>query len=184
MAPNGFYEQVAKLTRAHINTHLRDYLDTVNALYDEQIQLDLPKRFDISTIVGGVVGVSRETTPAIAISANERSFSNDEDDVWSYIYSGQISGMVSSLDSANVVESLVRRYAGALETFINEHKREPVAVGYNWALSPFIIKGIGYSRTEFFGAANVEEGELNVWVDGFRIDLAWSVIEPGPGQHG
>lgn len=179
-----YYEQIAKITREHIRAHLPAYLAQVNALYDRPIKLDLPQRFDIATLVGGSVGVSRKTLPAFAITAFERAFSNSDEDVWSYLYSGQISGMVASTDSAETVESIARRYAGALEMFINDHRERPVLADWDPTDYPFRFKGLGYSRTEFFGAAVVEEGSVNLWIDGFRVDILWELIEAGPGQHG
>jgi hypothetical protein len=179
-----FYEPIAKITREHIRLHLPAYLTKVNTFHDRALKLDLPQRFDISTIVGGTVGVSRKTLPAFAITAFERVFSNSDEDVWTYVYPGQISGMVASTESAEMAESLARRYAGAMEMFINDHRERPVLTGFDQSALAFRFKGLGYTRTEFFGAANVEEEKLNVWIDGFRIDLLWELIEAGPGQHG
>lgn len=181
-----FYEQLAKITREHMRLHLPVYLAQVNAFYDKPLKLDMPQRFDISTVVGGTVGVSKKTLPAFAITALERQFSSSEEDLWEYVYPGQISGMVSS-NNAETVESIARRYAGAFELFINDHRRSPVPAGFDEATLPFRITGFGYTRTEFFGAAAIDEGEgavIQTWVDGFRIDLLWEVAEAGPGQHG
>lgn len=180
-----FYEQISGLTRDHIRLHLPAYLQAVETFYDRPLKLDVPQRFDISSVVGGTVGVSRNTLPAFAITAFERVFSNSDEDVWTYAYPGQIAGMIAGND-ADVVESMARRYAGALEMFINDHRERPVAAGFDQSTLPFRFKGFGYSRTEFFGAANMDEGEgrVNTWIDGFRIDLVWELIEAGPGQHG
>lgn len=181
-----FYEPLAKLTRAHFKSHLPAYWSLVNGYHDRQYNLVMPKRFDISSVVGGVVGVSRETLPALAIIAFERQFSSLDDDQWTYLYPGQLAGMVSATgpDGADEVEALARRWAGTFEMFLNEHRRAPLAADYDSTGDGFRIKGFGYTRTEFFGAANVDEDEVRVWIDGFRIDFAWETIEAGPGQHG
>jgi hypothetical protein len=180
-----FYEQLAKLTRAHMQEHFTEYAALVNAHYDQVIQLDIPRTFEISTIVGGVVGISRDTMPAFAISANKRSFLDDDEDVWSYLYTGQISGMIGTTETAERVESMVRRYAGIFEMFIQNHRRLPASAAFDESQYPFRIKSFAAGDTEFLGAANLDEAEnMRIWIDGFTIEIAWEVVEAGPGQHG
>jgi hypothetical protein len=178
-----YYEHVASLTRDHIRDHLRALLDEVNAESMNKVHLELPKGFEVSSILGGVVGMSRSSLPALAIDSASKQLAPDNDNVWTWLYNGQISGMVVA-DTPSLVETLSRRYAAAIEKFIKAHARSPFPAAYDPTTYPFRVSGFGLSTIDLIGAANVPEGEQSIWVDGFRIEVAWKVIEEGPGQHG
>lgn len=181
-----FEEQLAKLTRTHYQEHLAAYMAALAPAYDTKVNLVLPRRFDISSVVGGTVGISQTTLPAFAITALEKQLAATDDDVWSYLYSGQLAGMVMA-PNAEIVESIARRYAGTFEMFLNDHRRAPVKAAVDENALPFRLKSMGFIRTEFFGAATLDavepEKTPEIWIDGFRTDFFWETIEAGPGQH-
>lgn len=181
-----FFEQLENLTKAHFQLHLDEAFEQVKTLYGDKKKLERPKVFDVSTIVGGVVGLSTKTVPAFALAAVEKAWTPDEDDVWTYSYSGILSGMVGAMGPQGkiTVERQVRRYAAAFEMIIKNHHRAPVPDDYDQATYPFRIKAFGFQRVDFFGAASLAPAaNQEFWIDGFHFELLWEVIESGPGQH-
>jgi hypothetical protein len=183
-----FHRLVGSITRDHIREHLPTYLEQASALQDMAIRLPLPKSFEVASFVGGVAGVKdRNDFPALSIDAYSKTASSTNEDFYIYRYDGQITGMVAS-DNPETVEQLAKGYETALEMFIRDHVYEPVSASFNKASIPFKLLEFGYVRSEFFGAATVEPEQekgrnRRMWIDGFRIELAWLVSEDGAGQH-
>lgn len=173
-----FFEQIATITRDHARTHLREYLDAVNALYADKVSLVLPKSFEVSSIVGGMAGVSRATLPAYAVDTYTKTLATDVEDLNTYLYGGHFMGLVGG-ENQRGVEKVVKRHGAAVEMFIREHKLMPHDDIY-----PFLIVEFIFNRIEFFGAASLEKEGRDFWIDGFRIDCSWRVSEIASGQHG
>jgi hypothetical protein len=154
---------------------------------DDPVDLPLPKSFEIASFVGGVAGLAgRNDFPALSIDAFTKTLSQTDENLYTYLYSGQITWMVGG-DNAKVIEQVAKGYGAALEMYIRDHTYHPYAAAFNAAALPFSFVDFTFLRAEFFGAANVEldqKGSRKLWVDGGRIDMAWNISENGPGQHG
>jgi hypothetical protein len=183
-----FNHLVAGITRDHCREHLRDYLDEINALYSDRASLEMPKRMDIASLVGGVAGVSRETLPALAFDAPNKTFLGfdaDHDDLFTYSYQGVISGMVAGADT-ETVERRAERTAAAVELFVRDHLRlpmpdtGPVPPGSDW---PFLIVEFAFVRSKRMGAGKVDDAGRPTWIDGFVVEVQWTTSENGARQH-
>lgn len=177
-----YFEYIAELTRDHIRTHLGAYLSDANTGHTKKTALVMPKSFEASSYVGGLLGVTRDTLPALAVNADNKEFSGSDEDLFVYLYTGQIAGMVTSGDALDV-ERQAKRYAALMELFVKEHLRLP----HDDAL-PFRIIEFAFQRVTFFGAADIQEQSTgkntnSYWIDGFLLDISWLVSEMGPGQH-
>lgn len=175
-----FHEQIAIITRDHAREHMRDLLDRVNAQFDDKVSLPLPKSFDTASLVGGRAGVERSTTPSLALDCYDKQVSTDPISLWDYAYLGRFLGVIAA-GSAEVAEKVTKRYAAAIEVFINEHLTMPHAT------APFTIIEMRFDHTTFFGAAMVPDPKnpqaAGYWFDGFQIDMHWLVSENGQFQH-
>ena len=171
--------------------HLEAALAAANALLDKPVTVVMPKAFDISSMVGGRTGLAgRESLPSLSIDAAEKVFAGvTEDNLWEFVYSGELLGMVAAR-SADEAESIAKCYVAACETIINSHQRAPFSASFNEDALPFRITEFGWNRSTRFGAAqntDTSEGQragAMYWVDGFRTSVFWRVSEGGPGQHG
>lgn len=186
----GFYRQIAQLTRDHMRDHMRELLDYAETQQDSPVKIPVPKRFDIATYVGGVVGITvtkRDDFPALALDALTRISAATNENVNAYRYDGQVTGMVTS-DNPEVAERQAKGYLTAVDTFCAAHRLFPVPDPAVFPTLDFTILEFVCLRSEHFGAARVEAeikgSTREVWVDGFRHELAWIVSEPGSGQHG
>jgi hypothetical protein len=182
-----FFAQIAALTRDHHRTHIREYLDLVNLTYDRPIALELPKQYDTTTILGGVVGVSRETLPAYTCFAFRKLLSSTNENLWTYQYEGRLNAMFAAA-TADQVEDITKRHQAATELFITRHgligqhlkDADPLSA------TNFLIVEMIFQSSAFFGAAQVKGSATDdaiYWIDGFQTDIVWTVSENGPGQH-
>lgn len=186
-----FGEAIARITRDHCMEHLEVLLAAANALLEKPVTLQMPKTFDISSIVGGRTGVAgRETLPSLSIDAPTKAYEGiTEDDLWEFVYTGQILGMVSAR-SVDEAENIAKCYIAAMEQFVRLHLHAPFSASFNESGLTFSIVEFGWTRSNRFGAANLadtSEGQrpgATYWVDGFRLDVFWRVSERGPEQHG
>jgi len=167
--------------------HMEAYLATAGADLDSTLKLPVPKTFDVASFVGGVVGLSGKSDfPALSIDAYNKVSSTTDENLYTFRYDGQITGMVGG-ENAKVVEQQAKAYGAAVEMFIRDHAYSPYGAAYDASVLPFQIIEFAFLRSEFFGAANVEveaRGQRKLWVDGFRIEVAWLTSEEGAGQHG
>lgn len=175
-----FHEQIAIVTRDHARAHLKDYLDRINAQFDEKVNLPLPKTFDTASLVGGRAGVERNTTPALALDCYDKQAATDTMGLWDYAYLGRFLGVIAA-NSADTAEKVTKRYAAAIELYIKEHLHLPHAT------APFQVIEFQFDHGTFFGAAMVPDpnnpSSAGYWFDGFQIDCHWLVSENGPFQH-
>lgn len=172
-----FFEQIATFTRDHHKEHMREYLNVVSGLYASKVPLILPKSYEVSSLVGGLAGVSRQTLPAYSVDAYTKALATDTDDLNTYVYGGHFLGLVGG-ENQNGIEKLVKRHGAAVEMFVREHRYFPHDE------APFMIVEFVFNRVEFFGAAAVEKDGKQFWIDGFRIDVGWRVSEQASDQHG
>lgn len=183
-----YYRLVASLTRDHIKDHLAAYLARVEDEQDKKVKLILPKRFDVASYVGGVVGLTmtdNRSFPSVAIDALTRTESPTPENLYTYRYDGQINFMVNG-SNPELVELQAKGYLAAFDMFAADHMYFPLDNGFDQSTLPFRITDFGITRSAHFGAANVtaEEGaSTKVWIDGGSCEIAWLVSEAGPGQH-
>lgn len=182
------YRLVASLTRDHIKDHLAGYLARVEEAQDKPVKLVLPKRFDVASYVGGVVGLTMtdsKSFPSMAIDALTRTESPTPENLYTYRYDGQINFMVNGSNPESV-ELQAKGYLAAFDMFANDHEFWPLDNAYDQSDLSFKFIGFGVTRSAHFGAANVtaEEGaSTKVWIDGGSCEIAWLVSEEGPNQH-
>jgi hypothetical protein len=183
-----YYRLVASVTRDHIKDHLAAYLAIAEDAQDKKVKLLLPKRFDVASYVGGVVGLTMtdsKSFPAVAIDALTRTESPTPENLYTYRYDGQINFMVNGSNPESV-ELQAKGYLAAFDMFANDHEFWPLDNAYDQSDLPFKFTGFGVTRSAHFGAANVpaEEGKATrVWIDGGTLEISWLVSEAGPGQH-
>jgi hypothetical protein len=170
--------------------HLVEYLERAEADMDSDIVLPKPKMFEVASFVGGVVGLKGKTDfPALSIDAYNKIQSPSNKGLYEFRYDGHVTGMVAGTNP-KVVEQQAKGYGAAIEMFIKEHTYQPYDDSFDASGLPFAFLEFGFIRSEFFGAANTEVGDqkgrpTQLWVDGFRIEIAWITSEAGPGQpHG
>lgn len=183
-----FYRLIAKHTRDHLRDHMTEYLGTAEGLQDSDIRLPRPKRFDIGSFVGGVVGITLsdpKSFPALALDALTRQWAGTDENFYAYRYDGHVTGMVVGTNP-DLVERTAKGYLTALDLFCSEHAYIPLPDAFDKSTLPFSFLEFAGIRSEHFGAAQVtsEEGATDTWIDGFRLEIAWTVSEPGNGQHG
>lgn len=187
-----YYRLIETITRDHIRDHLRAALDVAETeleLLEQGLKIPSPKMFDTASYVGGVVGLTGKTDfPALSLNCATKIISPTNENLYTYRYDGQITWMVQG-DNPRQVEQQAKGYGAALEAIIRAHSVYPHADNYDVSALPFTFVEFAYLRTEFFGAAATElavpKGKTTrIWVDGGRIEIAWSASEPGTGQHG
>lgn len=185
-----YYRLIASITRDHLREHLPAALEAAQAdaaLVESNVTLPVPKVFDVASYVGGVAGLSMKGDfPVLSIDSYNKALAPDKDDFWSYRYDGHITGMVGG-SNPRVVEMQAKGYGGALESIIKAHAIQPYSNSFDPSGLPFMFTEFAFLRAEFFGAAAVDVEErgktAKLWIDGFRIEVAWKVSENGPGQH-
>lgn len=174
-----YFEQLSIAVKDHIRTHLADYIAVGNVGFEKPVKLVMPRSFTAASFVGGTIGLHRDTLPALAVNFDTKDQSPTDENLWSYMYSGALVGMVGA-NNGDDVERLAKRWEAMLERFVREHQVPPTPTD-----SPFLIVQLGFSRSQFFGAAQIptKEGEQPLWVDGFVIEVACLLSEQGPGTH-
>jgi hypothetical protein len=170
------YEKpIAALTKEHLLVHLRDYMDEVERL--DKLQLILPKTVEISSVVGGIM--DSKHLPAYAIDCQVKQVSQVNEDLWEYIYTGQITGMVGGR-SAKDVDDLIKGHKTACELFVQRHNKAIWDVD-----SAFTIMGFEFTDSDFSGAIQLtKDPKSPFWVAAFQLNIAWNVSEEPPMQHG
>lgn len=178
-----YQEEVAKITADHLRTHISSYLATVQAIYTDAIKLQVPKSIETDNLVGGVYNAEPQDMPAYAVDIIDKAFAGtDLDALWIYTYGGHIAGVVSGGSEASV-NMMIKRHEQAVEKFVRDHQfmhqQENVFVG-----NDFRFKELRFIDAAFSGAELVTTGDQReVWMAGFRVDLAWDISESGPWQH-
>lgn len=179
-----YYRKVADLTREHIRSHLPAYLTAASAQLDKSIALPQLSQFTLGSYVGGVAGIDgKGDMPSMAIDAMVRTPANDAEDLFLYRYDGSLTAMFSARDG-ETVELIAKGYQIALDLFAMNHQYRPTL---GTEEESFTITGFWLLRSSTFGAAKVKVEDRgttsDLWVDGLRADLAWTVSEVGRLQH-
>ena len=173
-----YHEEVAKWAADHLRTHIRPYLDEVNARFDDGTTLTTPKGIEVASEVGGTFTMFDEILPQYGIDILSKVFS-DGVDLYPYLYSGQINGMVNG-QSRQAVDKMITRHSSAVELFIRRHE-----VAHEFSTDDFRILEIGFDGVQFSGAEDLGEVDgRELWIAGFSIDFSLLTSEDGPGQHG
>lgn len=176
-----FQEEVADLTAKHLRTHIEAYLQEVSDVYSDKIKLQMPKAIETANLVGGVYNTTRNKMPAYAVDIIEKADAGQTTEgLWLRNYTGHIAGIVSAESESNA-NALVKRHEQAVELFVNRHQfmhQMASVLGQDFTIIELLFVGAGFS-----GAEQVEEGNREGWIAGFRIELIWVVSEPGPDQH-
>lgn len=180
-----FEEPLAAIIRDHCKEHMPALLTEVTARRGDAAQLPMPKRFEVSSLVGGTSGVSRATLPAMAFDFDTKDFVgfNGDNNLWEYAYQGIISCLVVARTSEEV-ERLAKRYDAATELYVQRHQYlpmpSPIPPVTDWG---FLITGFAFARSRRMGAAQVDEKGAMVWIDGFTMEVEVRTSENGPFQH-
>lgn len=178
-----FQEEIADLTANHLATHIRAYLDAVQALYPDNVVLQSPKSIETANLAGGVYNATPDEMPAIAVDIIDVEFSTaTAEGLWLYKYSGHIAEVVSGNSETNVNRE-IKRHQQAVEKWVNDHQylhQLTSTLG-----NDFKLIALGFLGSAFSGAEKVNErDDRPMWIAGYRIDLEWFVSQPGPNDHG
>jgi len=176
-----FQEQIASLTADHLRSHIGEYLAFIETWYatDDQVKLVLPKGISVASAVGGMFKDFDRILPAYSVDVWGKAESITVDNLITYDYVGQISGMISS-NSRDSADKLIKRHAAGVELFFRNHERM-----HEMNTSNFRLIGFSFTNTEFSGAEYL--AELNgreVWIAGFSFDCIWTTSEAMAMQHG
>lgn len=171
-----FYEQIAEYTRAHIRSHIQTYLDLEETKHTDKLPLVFPKSIEPGTMLGGTMGIARETLPQYAIQMVVKSPERGFGDLFLYNYPGQVIAMVGGTNPVDV-EKLAYRHAAALERMAKAHPHL-----HQYEASEFSLISWEWITTTFSGAMQLERedspvGEL--WVDAAQLTFNWVTSEEG-----
>lgn len=175
-----YYEQIGRLTAAHLRSHIKGYLDEVSAEFTGELSATLvvPKQIDISSAVGGMSSKFDQILPQYGIDVLGKTASTDDSSLWSHEYVGQINGMVHG-GSRETVDLVIARHARAVDHFIHQHKLLHKYTDANFSIVEFV-----FANTEFSGAEDVGAEDKPIWLAAFSTNVSWFTSEDGPDDHG
>lgn len=177
-----FQEDLAKITADHLRTHIAGYLATVAARYDDSVTLVNPKEIVVASAVGGLIQEFDSILPKYAVDVFGKTYAATGEDLNSWEYSGQVSGLISA-NSQDTADRIIKRHSAAVETFILNHEGLHQAVDSSWN-DDFIILSFGFSGLDLSGAEYA--GDVNgreIWIAGFSFDCLWMTGEIEGRQH-
>lgn len=178
-----YYEEVEQWTKGELSSHLSEMLATEQAIHPDGFPLTFPVAIDTSSVLGGIVKIARENLPQYAIDCQGKELVGvGGEDQNLFDYSGQVTIFVGA-DRPEKVEAICKRHAKVVERWVHEHLNPQ-------EVSPlFTIYEMRYSSTIFSGSMpldseNVaaETDEPQTWVAGAEVNIAWRLIESGPGN--
>ena len=174
-----YQEDLARYTSDHLRSHIKPYLDEVWSEYTapDSVPLIVPKRIDFSSQVGGMITEYDKILPQYGIDILGKDQAPSDDSLWSYIYSGQINGLVSG-GSREAVDYLVARHSRAVEAFIRRHWHLHQHENANFRILEFLFSGFDFS-----GAEDVSTSDRDIWVAGFSHNVVWLTSEDGPSDE-
>jgi hypothetical protein len=173
-----YFKPIARITKDHLASHIETYLEEVNDPSDT-LSLAMPKVIEISSVIGGVIGQFDKTMPRYAVDCLGKTLSETNEDINTYVYNGQITGIVSGR-SAQVVDDLIKAHCAACELFVKNHLYIDHA-----DKSKFAIQAMGFVSANFSGAMEIEKAPAApVWIAAFDINISWLVSEDAAKQHG
>lgn len=178
-----YFEQLARYTSDHLRTHIEAYLNLVNNASSEKIKLVVPKSIEPTSVVGGMFTEFNNILPQYGIDILDKVFIPDTSgDLFTYLYTGQINGLVhASTDDS--VDKIAKRHAAAVEGFILDHLN--LHENYQAPIhGTFTMMEFNFAETQFSGAEDLGEVEgSHTWMEGFSIDCSWLISEDGPRNH-
>lgn len=174
-----YYEEIEQWTKAHLLSHLPTMLAAKQAKYTDGIKMEMPKFIDLSTLVGGIMNVARDSLPQYAIDCVSKELASDGDSLWDFVYQGSITVVVGDTTAARA-DAKCKRVAAVIEQFLNTHQF-PTAT-----LPEATILSVRWAATSFSGSLELVDSKSKVttWISVAEIQLAWKVSERGPSQHG
>jgi hypothetical protein len=173
-----FHEQIAKYTADHLRSHIEGYLVRINEQFTTPATLVVPKSIEPASVVGGMFTAFNEILPQYGIDIVGKNFDESIGDLNTFIYNGQINGMVNANSRAGV-DTLALRHAAAVELFIKEHQ-----FMHLYKTDDFSLLEVAFAGLDFSGAEEINTDDAQLWVAGFSIDLAWWTSEDAAMQHG
>lgn len=177
-----FHEDIGNTTAEHLRTHIEDYLDLINSRYTDKATLVVPKSIDVTSVVGGLFTEYNSILPQYGIDILNKEQSPDADNLWTYIYTGQINGMVHGT-SDEAVDKMVHRHGAAAEYFVRQHltlHETPGLTSKDYTIIQFLFSNIEWSGAEDVGEVDGRQ----TWLGAFSLNCLWEVSEEGPDQHG
>lgn len=169
-----YEKQIATVTRAHFDTHLATYLAEVeNRL---SINLIPPKSFKITSVVGGII--QQTNLPAYALDCLTKELSDSVEDLPTYRYGGQITGMVGAY-SEEEVDDQAKAHKAVAELFVHRH----LYLG-NSDTTDFKMLAFARTGSELSGAMQTDiDPENPYWISAWALTVEWLVSESQPEQH-
>jgi len=178
-----YHEALAALTAVHLRTHIEAYLTDENAKHSDKTKLVVPKSIDAASVVGGMFIEFDNILPQYGIDVFEKVFIPDNSgDLFTYLYTGQINGLVHA-STREAVDKLCKRHGASVERFIREHLTLHEFQGPRLN-DEFLVTEFSFTSIQWSGAEDLGEVEgAHTWMAGFSADCAWVTSENGPGQH-
>jgi hypothetical protein len=171
-----YQEQLAKLTADHLRTHIKAYLAEIAAGFDakNQVPLVVPKAIETASAVGGLIQDFDKILPRYGVDVFGKDAGATDDSLNSWVYSGQIVGVVHG-SSQSSVDKIVKRHMAAVELFIARHRLLHLEKNNYYSILNF-----GFVANETSGAEAI--GDL--WIAGFTFECIWITSEYEAFQHG
>jgi hypothetical protein len=177
-----YFEQIAKITANHLNEHLPGYLSEIQTEFTgtEIVGLGPPQQIRVDSLVGGVFSAELDELPLYALDALTKGDDPIGEDLYTYQYLGHIVGMVSS-DTSEEVTRIIKRHEWAVEKYIREHQYLHFFSDAHFRILQFDFIGSSFSGAE--SVLDDEDPTKLIWINAFRIDVAWRISEDGSDQH-
>jgi hypothetical protein len=177
-----YFEQIARLTAEHLNTHIAAYLQAIGTEFTgtDIATLIPPREIRVDSVVGGVFAAEIDELPLYAVDSLVKNIDPAGEDLYTYLYTGTIIGMVSG-ETSREVNQMIKRHEWAVEKFIREHLYLHMIQGTHFTITGFEFNGGSFSGGE--QVIDDEDPTKLTWVDAFRIDVTWRVSEDGFSQH-
>lgn len=174
-----FQEDIAQLTADHLRIHIRDNLEYIESRFpNDPIKLVFPKSIECASVVGGLFKDFDRILPAYAIDVWGKAEAITIDNLNTYEYMGQVSGLIAA-NNRTACDKLVKRHAAAVELFIRTHE-----FLHEMNNDYFRIIGFLSVDAEFSGAEQIAETKSGqVWIAGFSFDCVWTTSEAAVTQH-
>lgn len=173
-----FQKDIASITAAHLRDHIREYLDEINARYDDPSTLAMPQSIEIASMAGGVMAVRLDKLPAYGVDCIGKAVAPTPENLIEFQYDGHIAGTIRATDR-DQADDLVKRHQAAVELFILRHRFLHLPQHDH-----FMLQEMAFVSSNFSGALLENVGDnTEVWLAGFVINLVWITSENGPEDH-
>ena len=177
-----YYEEIEKWTRSTLISHLPLLLAEEMDSHPDSLVLTMPVSFDMSSVIGGVTRVARDTLPQYAVECATKRLDATGEDIPTYIYTGTLTLMIGDVSPARV-DAITKRHATCVEKWINSHLN-PFPIGDDVETN-YWIQEMSFAYSAFSGAMPMEQSASNqqdveFWVSGVELGLLWRVAEVAP----